>query len=123
MAAKLFGELFKELRQKKGYTLREYCRTFGKDPGYMSKMERGKMSPPIKEIELVSLAHSVGLKENTEAWNNFFSTALISAGRIPQEIMSDEEVLKYLPVLLRTIKGEKLTEDKLDVLIEVIKST
>ncbi len=119
----MFGELFKKLRQEKGFTLREYCRTFNKDPGYMSKIERGKLAPPIKENELRSLANSVGLKENTEEWEEFFSIAAINAGRIPKSIMSDEEVLPYLPILLRTITGEKLTEEKLKSLVEVIKST
>ena len=47
--------------------------------------------------------------------------ATISAGRIPHDIMSDEEVLPHLPILLRTITGKKLTEDKLEALIELIK--
>ena len=122
MAAKMFGKLFKELRQKKGYTLREYCRTFRKDPSYISKIERGKLAPPIHDHDLKELAYSVGLKENMDEWDNFFSTAHVSAGRIPHAIMSDEDVLPFLPVLLRTVTGEKLTEEKLRALVEVIKS-
>lgn len=123
MAAKLFGELFKELRQKQGYTLREYCRTFEKDPGNISRIERGLLAPPAKEKELESLARSVGLKEHTEEWDDFFRVASISAGKIPKDIMSDEDVLRRLPVFLRTITGEKIDKEKMMALIEVIKRT
>lgn len=123
MASILFGEFFRELRLKRGYTLREYCRNFNQDPAFISRMERGKIAPPTKEEALEKLAVSLGLKEDSEKWREFMSIAIVSAGRIPKAIMSDEEALKHLPALLRTLKGEKLTEDQLDALIEVIKSS
>lgn len=123
MHNRMFGELFQHLRKQCGYTLREYCRTFGKDAGYMSKIERGVLAPPTSGNELRSWAMSLGLKEDTEAWEMFFTTAAISAGRIPDSVMTDEEVLPHLPILLRTMTGEKLTEEKLRALIEVIKKT
>jgi transcriptional regulator with XRE-family HTH domain len=118
----LFGRLFKELRQKKGYTLREYCRLFQKDPGNMSKMERGLLPPPTATEELTELALSLGLRKNAEEWSNFFTVAVVSAGKIPKEIMSDEEVIQHLPILLRTMTGQKIDENKLKALIEMIKS-
>jgi len=123
MSTKMFGELFKELRLRKGYTLREYCRTHNQDPAYISKLERGKVTPPSKQESLEKLAFSLGLKEGSEEWRDFISVAVVCAGRIPQEVMSDEEALKHLPLFLRTLKGEKLTEEQLDALIEVIKSS
>ena len=122
MAAKMFGEFFKNLRQARGLTLREYCRTFDKDPAYISRMERGKIAPPINHQELEKLALSLGLQEDSEEWTEFFTLAAISAGRIPQEIMSDEEVLQHLPLLLRTITGKKLDKSQLESLVEVIKT-
>ena len=123
MPNKMFGELFQHLRKKCGYTLREYCRTFGKDAGYMSKIERGVLAPPTSSNELRSWAMSLGLKEGSEDWEMFFTTAAVSAGRIPEKVMTDEEVMPHLPILLRTMTGEKLTEEKLRALIEVIKSS
>jgi transcriptional regulator with XRE-family HTH domain len=123
MSPKMFGELFKELRHKTGQTLREYCRTHNQDPAYISRLERGKIAPPAKEEALANLAFSLGLQEGSEKWREFMSVAIVSAGRIPHEIMSDEEALKHLPVFLRTLQGEKLTTDQLNALIEVIKSS
>ena len=122
MAAKKFGELFKKLRLKSGYSLREYCRRYDKDAAFISKMERGKVAPPLKTESLEELALSVGLKRNSEEWSNFISAALISAGRIPKEALSNEQVLQYLPLFLRTMTGEKIPESQLDELIEVIKN-
>ncbi|MFC1544589.1 helix-turn-helix domain-containing protein [Gemmatimonadota bacterium] len=121
MAPKMFGELLKELRQKQGYTLREYCRKFDQDPAYISRLERGKIAPPVKDDLLEKLARSFNFEEGSDDWKNFIRLALVSAGRIPDEIMSDEEALKHLPAFLRTLNGEKLTEEQLDTLIQVIK--
>ena len=75
-----------------------------------------------KNEDIKDLALSVGLQENTEEWENFFSVAKISAGRIPDDIMSDEEVLQHLPLFLRTISGQKLSDNKLKELIDIIKT-
>lgn len=121
MASILFGEFFRELRLKRGYTLREYCRNFNQDPAFISRMERGKISPPQNQNKLEELAQSLGLKRDSEEWGHFLSLALVSAGRIPEEIMSDEEALRHVPVFLRTLRGEKLSEEQLDALFDVIK--
>lgn len=49
--------------------------------------------------------------------------AIICAGRIPDSIMKDEEVLSKLPILLRTLEGQKLDETQLKNLIEAIKTS
>ena len=36
-----FGSYFKELRTKKGRTLRRFCELHGFDPGNISRLERG----------------------------------------------------------------------------------
>jgi len=121
MAVTMFGELFKKLRLKEGYTLREYCRKFDRDPAYISRIERGKVVPPTNPQTLERFALSLGLKDNSIEMREFIYSATISAGKIPQEIMSDKEVIEKLPLLLRTVHGQKLTDEQLDNLIEVIK--
>ena len=118
----LFGELFRSLRLEKGYTLREYCRKFQKDPSYISKIERGKIAPPVNEKDISNLAITLDIEENSDAWKDFFFSAQISAQRIPKGEMTEDEIVRCLPVLLRTMSGEKLSEEKMDLLIEVIKS-
>ena len=48
-----FGRFVKEMRTRKGMSLREFCRLANLDPGNWSKVERGKFPPP-KSREVVS---------------------------------------------------------------------
>ena len=49
--------------------------------------------------------------------------AAISAGQVPQDILDDEALAAKLPVLFRTIRGEKLTEEQLNMMRELMRST
>jgi transcriptional regulator with XRE-family HTH domain len=118
----MFGEFFKELRIKNGYTLRFYCRTFDRDPAYISRIERGRISPPQNKDDLKNLAHSLNLKDGTEEWNKFFDLAAISKGKIPEYIMTEKEIVKKLPLFLRTITDKEIDDNKLKELIELIKT-
>jgi len=122
MATRLFGDLFKELRRKQGLTLREFCKQHNFDPGNISRMERGKVAPPTREEALERLAQAVGLAGDSPRKREFISYAMVSAGRIPQEILSDEEALLHLPPFLCVLRGERLKKDQLQTLVDVIKS-
>ena len=47
----------------------------------------------------------------------------VSRGNIPREIMSDEKLLAKLPVFFRTVRGAKLTEEKLDNFLDKLRDT
>ena len=121
MKVKLFGNYFKELRIKRRMTLRRFCEEFGFDPGNISKLERGLLPPPQSRGKLEQYAQALGLKKGTSAWYEFFDLAAASRGQIPQEILKDDKLVAKLPVLFRTLRGERVPEEKLDELIEVIK--
>ncbi len=108
----IFGGFFRLLRLNKKYTLRSYCKKFDKDPVFISKMERGKVAPPS---DLNELAVSVGLEENSQDWDHFFTFAEISREYFLFEKMSDKEVVAKLPLLI------SLDKKKLDSFIELIK--
>jgi len=118
---KTFGQMFKELRLKNGFTLRGFCQMFGKDPGNISKLERGVIPPTQDRDQLESFAAIFKLQPDTEEYEQFFLLAAIDAGKIPQAILNDKEVLSRLPVLFRTMTGQKVDGSKLDALIELIK--
>ncbi len=121
MKTKLFGDYFKELRIKRRLTLRQFCEKFGFDPGNISKLERGLLPPPQSREKLKQYARALGLKEGNTHWYEFFDLAAASRGRVPEEILSDEKLVAKLPVLFRTLRGEKVPGEKLDELIETIK--
>jgi transcriptional regulator with XRE-family HTH domain len=121
MKGKLFGSYFKEMRIKRRVTLRLFCETFGFDPGNISKLERGLLPPPQSKEKLEQYAQALGLRRGNSAWHEFFDLAAASRGQIPEEILADDRLVKKLPVLFRTLRGEKVPEKKLDELIETIR--
>ena len=114
MAATAFGEIFKKHRLGMNLSLREFCRRNGLDPGNVSKIERGRLAPPADRTKLEAFAEMLGLKEGTDARREFVDLGLVCAGRIPDEVLSDEEVVKRLPAVFRTVSGARLTEEQLD---------
>ena len=121
MKGRIFGSYFKELRIKRRLTLRQFCETFGFDPGNISKLERGLLPPPQSKGKLEQYAQALGLRKGGSAWYEFFDLAAASRGQIPEEILADDKLVKKLPVLFRTLRGEKVSEEKLDELIDTIR--
>ncbi len=121
MLARVFGEYFKELRIGLAQTLREFCALNGFDPGNISRLERGLLPPPRSEDKLTEYATALGLKPGDDEWLEFFDRAAVQSGRIPKEILADDEIVDKLPVLFRTLRGEHVSEEDLNALLEKIR--
>jgi transcriptional regulator with XRE-family HTH domain len=119
--AKTFGDLFKLKRIEKGLTLREFCRTNGFDPGNVSKIERGLFPPPQSKEMLSKYAAALGINEGSENWLTFCDLAIISAGKIPDDIVNNNMLMNTLPVLFKTARDKTLDEAGLKNLIKSIK--
>jgi len=119
--AKAFGELFKGYRVASTQTLRNFCVEHGFDPGNISKLERGIMPPPQSEAKLRQYAEALKLPAGSEEFREFVDLGLSCAGQIPSDIMADEDLVRKLPVLLRTVSGKKLSAKELDRLVEEIR--
>ncbi len=119
----LFGQYFKKMRQEKGLTLRKFCLKYGKDPGNISKLERGVMPPPRSREILEEYASYLGIKEGTDEWYTYFDLTAGCSGNIPHYGMSDESLVEKLPLVFRTLRGEKVPKDKLKDLAELIRKT
>jgi transcriptional regulator with XRE-family HTH domain len=113
----MFGEFIKERRTKQGISLREFSRRIDTDPSNWSKTERGLLSPPRDPAMLKRIAKVLGIKVSSEAWTEMKDKAHIDAGRIPQDLLSDSELVQSLPLLFRTLRDEKPTPEELDRLL------
>lgn len=120
-ALPVFGEFFKVKRQALGLTLREFCLKHKLDPGNMSRMERGLLPPPQERQRLEEYAEYLALKPGSDDWYAFFDTAAAAKGRLPDELLEDEEVVAKLPLVFRTLRGKQLTEQQLRELIKKIR--
>jgi len=116
-----FGEFFKQRRIALGLTLREFCRRNGLDPGNISRLERGLLPPPQGRETLERYAKLLRLKKGSDDWYNFFDLAAAENGRIPPEILQDKEVLEKLPILFRTLRGQKVPDEQMDELVRKLR--
>jgi len=117
----VFGKKFKALRKKTGMTLRRFCLKYGLDAGNYSKIERGLAAPPKSREKLETLAAFLELERETDDWYDFFDAAAACNGTIPHHIMDDKELVEKLPLVFRTIRGQKLEPEKLRALAEIIR--
>ena len=116
-----FGKFFQQKRIEMGVTLREFCRQNEIDPGNTSRIERGLTTPPQSRDILERYAKALGIEENTDDWLTFFDLARTSAGKIPSDMVSNDELMNALPVLFRTIRNEKPNKADIEKLINAIK--
>lgn len=117
-----FGNLLKEYRRGSGLSLREFCRRHGFDHGNFSKLERGRLKPPTGKA-LEKYVEAVGIERETDEWYELHDTAAACAGKVPDRIMSDEQIVRKLPVVFRTLARRRLTEEELHRLIELIRES
>lgn len=119
--AKAFGEFFKQKRIELGLTLREFCRRNEFDPGNISKIERGLLPPPQSNGKRLEYAKALGIEEGTDDWLEFCDLATMGAGKIPPDVVSNEEIMNALPILFRSIRRKELDEDDLKNLVSSVK--
>jgi len=117
-----FGELLKNFRIERNFSLREICKLADYDPSNWSKIERGKMPPPADKNTLLKWAKILGLSPDKKELNDFLDCAAIAQGIIPEDILSDADTVKLLPAFFRTIRDEKPTKKEIEELFKLIKS-
>src|SRR3989338_4591681 len=102
-----FGEFFKTKRQALGLTLREFCLQHKLDPGNLSRLERGLLPPPQDRKLLEQYAQHLAIKPGHGDWYTFFDLAAAAKGRIPDDLLQDEDVVASLPLVFRTLRGKR----------------
>jgi len=120
---KLFGEYFKASRIAIKKTLRQFCIENGLDPGNISKLERGLLPPPQSKSreKLEKYAGYLKIKRGSDGWYTFFDLAAAETGKIPDDIMAKEKIEDKLPILFRTLRGQKVSDENLEKLIKMLR--
>lgn len=116
-----FGKYFKKCRIALRKTLRQFCSENGLDPGNISKLERGLLPPPQGREKLEAYAKFLKIKKGSDEWYMFFDLAAAETGRIPDDLMSEKRIGDKLPILFRTLRGQKVPDDKLEELIKKLR--
>ena len=115
-----FGEFFRQKRVSAGFTLRSFCERYGYDPGNISKLERNILSPSIDKEKLAGYATALKIPRDSEEWTTFFDLAHAAKGRVPEDILSSKKAPRFLPLLFRTARGQRLSKKKLQELVNLI---
>ncbi len=102
-----FGNFFRQRRQTLGLSLREFCRRNGFDPGNISRLERGLLTPPHSTEVLESYAKALKLEPESQEWHVFFDLAAVETGRIPHQMADNQAVLDKLPKTFRTWRDQR----------------
>jgi transcriptional regulator with XRE-family HTH domain len=115
-----FGAKLKEHRMSQGLTLREFCARGGFEPGNYSKLERGLFSPPGAD-KVDEYARALGIEAGSDAHIELRDLAAVDRGQLPHDLLSDEQVVDELPVLFRTLRGQKVDHKQMDDLVALIR--
>ena len=105
-----FGELLREKRLEKSYSLRKFAEVIGVSPTYLSQVEQGNVDPPTAERvkTMADLARA-----NSDEW-------IALAGRVPDDLPGIiQQQPTEMPELLREASG--LTAQQLRKLREQAK--
>jgi transcriptional regulator with XRE-family HTH domain len=116
-----FGEFIREKRLKADLSLRKFCELVEVDPSNWSKIERNRMQLGVDREKLDRIANVLGLKQGDSDWSNFYDKAYIAQQKVPEEVYSDEELVNALPLIYRSARGDKPTEEELKALIETLR--
>lgn len=116
-----FGNYFKKMRKQTGLTLRQFCLKNELDPGNISRLERGVAQPPKSREKLAEYAEMLSLARDSDKWYTFFDLAASCSGRIPHYVMDDDELIKKLPLVFRTLRGQRPSSEELENLMELIR--
>lgn len=118
MPYKIFAEAAKGHRLRLQMSLRRFCLLFDYDPGNISKIERGLMPPPSKKF-LEVYASALGLAEEGNEWQEFRDLAAAAKGEFPDDLKS-KKLIRQLPALFRTMRGDPPTEEQLGNMINLV---
>lgn len=115
-----FGAFLKEMRAKKGLTLREFCRLVNVDPSNWSKIERGILPPPKSREVIVDIASVLFIEKDSDDWHTLFDLAAI--GNIPRDLLTTAKAADKLTVFFRAARDENApTPKQLKAMIEALK--
>lgn len=114
-----FNNYFKHRRMELGYTARGFAKEKGYDVGYISRLENGIIAPPAEHEKVVALAKALEIEEGTSEWEEFLDMVAVARSEVPEDLRSDEAVLKILPAFYRGARKKTFGKGEVEKLIEL----
>lgn len=111
-----FGDYLRGIRVQRGISMRTLAKELNMDVGNLSKIENGKMKPPMKEQFVDDISDI--LKLSKEEKERLIDISSHESGEYPRDIKEMLKEHNYIPVLLRTISNKKLSDEEIRKLTE-----
>jgi transcriptional regulator with XRE-family HTH domain len=116
-----FGDLVRGRRAELRLSLRDFAMRADVDAGNLSKLERGRLNPPQDAAVLDRICVALEWDPQGNPAQELRDIAAVENGRIPEDLLNDEEVLSRMPLLLRTVHNRQLDHEEIEKLIDVIR--
>lgn len=111
-----FGDYLRDLRVHRDISMRTLAKELNMDVGNLSKIENGKMKPPMKEQFIEDISDILKLSKDEK--EKLIDLSSHESGEYPRDIKEMLKEHSYIPVLLRTISNKKLSDEEIRKLTE-----
>jgi len=111
-----FGDYLRDLRVQRDISMRTLAKELNMDVGNLSKIENGKMKPPMKERFIEDISDILKLSKDEK--EKLIDISSHESGEYPRDIKEMLKEHSYIPVLLRTISNKKLSDEEIRKLIK-----
>lgn len=92
-----FGPYVKNLRLEKRISLRDFAIKTGMDVGYLSRVERGKVTPPQHPDAIKTIAEALEIESGCHQWEKMVDYAAVDNSNVPDDLMIRKPVTDILP--------------------------
>lgn len=86
--------------------------------GYISRLENGIVAPPAEHEKVVALAEALEIEKGTPKWNEFIDMVAVARNEVPEDLRSNEVIMKILPAFYRGARKKILSKEEIEKLIE-----
>ncbi len=116
-----FGKYLRQLRLDAGFGLRAFAEMVGMKPSNLSRLETGRIAPPMSGERIAQIAETLGLPEDSQEFKQLNDLASQARpGTVPPDVKDYAARQPGVPLLLRTAKGKQLDEAEFRRLAEYI---
>jgi transcriptional regulator with XRE-family HTH domain len=92
-----FGPYLKQLRLERRITLRDFAKRSGIDVGYLSRVERGVVTPPQHPEALEKLSEALEIESGGPKWSNLVDYGSVDNAAVPDDLMRRKPLANLLP--------------------------
>lgn len=116
-----FGPYLKQLRLERRITLRDFAKRSRQDVGYLSRVERGVITPPQHPEALENIAEALEIESGGPQWANLVDYSAVDNANVPDDLMRRKPVTDILPFCFA--KFRNMSDENLQKFIQSLRES